>query len=286
LNSDEGAVLESELIRALSSPVSVNSLGIVSSVIGQYKVAAAAHASFALGGIQKRAMIVSAIQFVAVAYWSFIFWFATYIVVSDTCSVTNVFQALTTFIFASIRAGTMSIQIPPLGSASKYARKFHTILTGSPLQSVQTLRTKPPLSGQIEFKDVSFEYPARRNFLVLKKVSFVIPAGATVAFVGPSGCGLLCTSGWLVDPHFSVGKSTILALIQKLYDPISGQIFIDNHPLAEIDVDYYRQNLAVMAQESRLFNDSLMNNILYGIVNDDEDEEVRCCLSRIRSYPQ
>lgn len=108
---------------------------------------------------------------------------------------------------------------------------------------------QPTIQGAVSFRDVSFSYPARPETRVLDKCSFDIGVGERVALVGQSGCG----------------KSTIAALVQRLYEPQSGVIVVDETwPLNKIDVHHLRQNLACVAQKSDLFDDTIRNNILLG----------------------
>jgi len=99
----------------------------------------------------------------------------------------------------------------------------------------------------IEFRDVSFSY--KEGVEVLQNVSFSIGRGEIVALVGPSGGG----------------KSTIADLIPRFYDPDSGSIMIDGTDLHEIDLKDIRLSLGVVTQETILFNDTVMNNIAYGV---------------------
>ncbi|KAK6058996.1 ABC transporter, ATP-binding protein [Cooperia oncophora] len=107
---------------------------------------------------------------------------------------------------------------------------------------------KPALRGTVRFDDVYFTYPTRPNNLVLKGLSLIIPAGSIVALVGPSGGG----------------KSSIVSLLQHMYEPDSGSITIDGIPIKQIDHEYYHENVVLVAQEPVLYNGSIKDNILYG----------------------
>jgi ATP-binding cassette, subfamily B, multidrug efflux pump len=108
----------------------------------------------------------------------------------------------------------------------------------------------------IEFRNVSFHYPAREGTelrWVLRDVSFRIEAGETLAVVGATGSG----------------KSALLDLIPRLYDPQEGQILLDGIPVNEIPLDALRQEIGFAQQETLLFSDTISSNISYG--TDDEE---------------
>ncbi|KAG2190656.1 hypothetical protein INT46_010220 [Mucor plumbeus] len=109
--------------------------------------------------------------------------------------------------------------------------------------------------GHVKFDNVCFAYDDRQT--ALNGVSFDIPKGATVALVGPSGGG----------------KSTILRLLFRFYDPNSGHIYIDGQDISQVKQSSLRQNIGVVPQDTVLFNDTIMYNIRYGR-NDASDEDV------------
>jgi ATP-binding cassette subfamily B protein len=100
--------------------------------------------------------------------------------------------------------------------------------------------------GKIEFRDVSFHYGPDRA--ILKKVSFEVPSGQTVAIVGPSGSG----------------KSTISRLLFRFYDPVEGSVLIDGQDLRSVDQASVRRAIGIVPQDTVLFNDTIGYNILYG----------------------
>eukprot|EP01055_Gregarina_sp_Pseudo9_P005995 Gregarina_sp_Pseudo_9__5994@NODE_98_length_4303_cov_12_883443_g90_i0_p1_GENE_NODE_98_length_4303_cov_12_883443_g90_i0NODE_98_length_4303_cov_12_883443_g90_i0_p1_ORF_typecomplete_len1396_score327_08ABC_membrane/PF00664_23/1_9e45ABC_membrane/PF00664_23/2_2e47ABC_tran/PF00005_27/7e44ABC_tran/PF00005_27/42ABC_tran/PF00005_27/2e38SMC_N/PF02463_19/14SMC_N/PF02463_19/1_4e05SMC_N/PF02463_19/57SMC_N/PF02463_19/1_1e05AAA_21/PF13304_6/0_0012AAA_21/PF13304_6/1_3e05AAA_22/PF13401_6/0_00046AAA_22/PF13401_6/0_ len=112
-------------------------------------------------------------------------------------------------------------------------------LSGTPIQQSQ---------GKIEFKHVRFAYPTRTDRPVYENVSFTINAGETVALVGPSGCG----------------KSTVVSLLQRFYDPQAGQILVDGVDIRNYQLKSFRDQMALVSQEPRLFCDTVARNIEYG----------------------
>lgn len=101
-------------------------------------------------------------------------------------------------------------------------------------------------NGSVEFSDVSFAYDANR--LILKRISFTVPAGKTVAIVGPSGAG----------------KSTLSRLLFRFYDPTGGAIRIDGQDLRDVKQESVRRAIGIVPQDTVLFNDTIGYNIRYG----------------------
>ncbi len=105
----------------------------------------------------------------------------------------------------------------------------------------------PPVKGQVTFNDVSFRYNDEgRN--VLSNIDFSIQPGQTAAFVGMSGGG----------------KSTIISLIPRFYDVLSGSIKIDGHDVRDVTLETLRGQIGIVQQENILFSDSVRENILMG----------------------
>ncbi|MDB4950518.1 MAG: transporter transrane region [Gemmatimonadetes bacterium] len=109
--------------------------------------------------------------------------------------------------------------------------------------------------GELEFRGVSFRYPGTERE-VLHGVSFRVPAGATVAVVGPTGSG----------------KSTIIALLSRLYDPTAGEVLLDGVPLPRWDLHRLRAAVALVPQDTFLFSASIAENLALGLASPDAPE--------------
>jgi ATP-binding cassette subfamily B multidrug efflux pump len=111
------------------------------------------------------------------------------------------------------------------------------------------------LKGHIEFKDVSLTY-TDSGVVALKNVSFQVPAGKSLAIVGRTGSG----------------KSTVAALVSRLYDASSGELKIDGQPIRDYTLETIRGNIGYVPQEVFLFSDTIANNILFGDRNEQGTE--------------
>jgi ATP-binding cassette, subfamily B, bacterial MsbA len=112
-------------------------------------------------------------------------------------------------------------------------------------------------SRQIEFREVSFNYGEGFDLPALEDVSFKVRAGETVAVVGLSGAG----------------KSTLINLIPRFYDVVEGAVLIDGHDVRALRIASVRRSIAVVTQETSLFNDTVRANIAYGDYGDDGGDE-------------
>ena len=114
-------------------------------------------------------------------------------------------------------------------------------------------------NGEIEFRDVKFSYDNQRD--IVKGISFRAAPGQTVAIVGQTGGG----------------KSTIMKLITRFYDPTEGAVFIDCQDIRHVTLESLRANIGVVPQDPALFHDSIMNNIRYAKFEASDDEIFEAC---------
>eukprot|EP00397_Hematodinium_sp_SG-2012_P021092 GEMP01021767.1.p1 GENE.GEMP01021767.1~~GEMP01021767.1.p1 ORF type:complete len:554 (+),score=133.08 GEMP01021767.1:868-2529(+) len=156
--------------------------------------------------------------------------------------------------------------------------RSHTMLSQGVLGKVESivnlLSLKPrigvggkhalPVDGwAVEFRSVSFRYPSRPQVLVLDDVSFTVPRGECIGIVG----------------HTGAGKSTIAALLLRLYDPDSGSILIDGLDLRQYNVTELRKSMGVVSQDLVMLEETIRDNVTYA-VPDSSDEEVKEVLVR------
>lgn len=134
-------------------------------------------------------------------------------------------------------------------------RVFSVIDTKPAIFDSPTAKELEGFSESIEFRNVFFAYEKEA---VLKNINLVIPKGQTVALVGPSGGG----------------KSTLSDLLPRFYDPTEGEVCIDGSSLKTYTMESIRKQMGIVTQESILFNDTVFNNIAFGIENADEEKVI------------
>lgn len=114
------------------------------------------------------------------------------------------------------------------------------------------------VSGEVEFKHVEFAYPSRPESIIFKDFSLKIPSGRTVALVGGSGSG----------------KSTVISLLQRFYDPLGGEICLDGIAIDKLQLKWLRSQMGLVSQEPALFATTIKENILFGKEDADIEEVV------------
>lgn len=191
--------------------------------------------------------------------------------------------AITPGAFTAIIAAMIAL-LKPLKQLTKVNTNIQKGLAGAtsifkfldelPEQDTGTIEL-PKAQGHIEFKDVKFHYDTGQHKFNLSGLSFKVKAGETVAFVGRSGAG----------------KSTLVNLIPRFYEIAQGDIFIDGIKVKDMTLASLRQSFAFVSQQVMLFNDTVANNIAYGLENVSEQDiieaaEMAYCMDFIRELPQ
>jgi len=136
------------------------------------------------------------------------------------------------------------------------AERIFTIIDTPPaIQNKENAVRLDAFKKAITFENVGFRYEQE---LVLKNIDFTLSEGKTIALVGPSGGG----------------KSTLADLVPRFYDPTSGEVKLDGINLKDYDIEDLRNLMGVVTQESILFNDTVFNNIAFGMTNVSEDRVI------------
>ena len=228
----------------------------------------------ALKGAKQRALFISLIVFSLFSTIIGVIWFGVYLVNKGaglTAGDLFKFILYTVFIGASISgmADLYSQLQKALGATDSLLD-----LLDETIEVIEIEKDIEIIDGNLEFKEVSFSYPSRKEIKVLDSVSFTIKAGEKIALVGASGAG----------------KTTISALIYRFYDLENGNIYFDGKESILFSLNDLRQQMAIVPQEVLLFGGTIGENIAYGkpgaSVEEIRDAAYRAnALEFINSFP-
>ncbi|KFK23687.1 hypothetical protein AALP_AAs50902U000500 [Arabis alpina] len=198
--------------------------------------------------------------FVTFCSYGFAIWYGTKLIIEKGYNGGQVVNVI-----FSVLAGGMS-----LGQTSPFLNAFASGQAAT-FKMFKTIKRKPiidpydlsgvvleEIRGEIELRDVYFRYPARPEVPIFAGFSLFIPSGTTVALVGQSGSG----------------KSTVISLIERFYDPVSGEVLIDGNDLKKLQLKWIRSKIGLVCQEPILFATTIRENIAYGNEN-ATDQEIR-----------
>ncbi|XP_037084784.1 ATP-dependent translocase ABCB1-like [Pollicipes pollicipes] len=162
----------------------------------------------------------------------------------------SVFKVGESLILGTMMVGQAVAFAPSYNSAKLSAARVFALLDrraaieASPSAGLRL----PHVSGHVALDNVTFSYPTRRGATVLRGLNFSFAAGRTVALVGASGCG----------------KSTVLQLLLRFYEPDSGTVSLDEHEVGSLNVPWLRSHIGLVSQQPELFDRTIAENIAYG----------------------
>jgi len=212
----------------------------------------------------RKSVASPAIQIIIMVGFTAVAIVAAYRIELGLSEPSQVLGALMGLLFVAQRFKPLTMVYSEVAEASAAGERLLEILALQPEQSPKDGAVElPRLREYIKFKDVSFKYPTAEK-PALNNINLVIKRGTTVAFVGPNGCG----------------KTTLLALVPRLFDPTSGYVSIDGKHLEDVALASLRDQIAVVTQETVLFRDTIAANIAYGLdlarnVGEEADIETR-----------
>nr|GMC86341.1 ABC transporter B family member 1 [Ipomoea batatas] len=193
---------------------------------------------------------LGATYFTVFCCYALLLWYGGYLVRHH---LTNGGLAIaTTFavMLGGIGLGQSAPSMAAFAKARVAAAKIFRIIDHKPSvdRNSETGLELDSVTGQLELKNVDFSYPSRSDIRILNNFSLTVPAGKTIALVGSSGSG----------------KSTVVSLIERFYDPTSGQVLLDGHDIKTLKLRWLRQQIGLVSQEPALFATTIKENILLG----------------------
>ncbi|EER24151.1 ABC transporter, putative [Coccidioides posadasii C735 delta SOWgp] len=196
--------------------------------------------------------------FIMYCAYSLAFWYGVKLVTKGQIGSGG--EILTVIFAVALGTSALTMISPTIGDFTKAGAAANDVLdmiARTPgIDSMSTEGLKPEeVKGEIQLSGVSFFYPARPTIQVLNKVTLNIPARKATALVGASGSG----------------KSTIVGLLERWYDPAEGSVQLDGQDIKDLNVRWLRSQIGLVQQEPILFNDTIYNNIVHGLHGTEMD---------------
>ena len=188
-------------------------------------------------------------------------YYSGFMITSGEMGINNFFSFLTAMMLAyqPIRS-LATINMMFYQGAAGAERVFGVLDTEPNIKEIDSSPNLKINSGQIEFQNVSFAYP-KTDVAAVKKINILVKGSSTTALVGHSGAG----------------KSTIINLLPRFYDPNEGKIQIDGQNISEVKLSSLRENISMVSQDTILFDDTVRANIAYAKLNASDMEIKKAC---------
>ena len=201
-------------------------------------------------------------QLVPFLIFAGLFYFAAWFMVNHNDDPKKLFTAMYALLFSVMVLAQVQQYAPDLGKAYSSLFSIYGIMEQSPKIKSPENPTNSKIRGKIEFKNVSFKYPTREDY-VLQDFNMTIEAGKKAAIVGISGSG----------------KSTLVQLLERFYDVDSGEILIDGVNIKDYSIADLRHEIGYVPQEPVLFDTTIEENVKYGREATRERVEAVCQLA-------
>jgi ATP-binding cassette subfamily B (MDR/TAP) protein 1 len=206
-------------------------------------------------GFKMKAILGSMIGFLMTFVYlnySLSFWQGSRYLVWGEIGLNQVVTILLAVMIGAFSLGNVAPNIGAFTTATAAGVKiFSTIDRVSPLDpKSETGKKLDTVEGTVELRNIRHIYPSRPEVVIMEDVSLVVPAGKTTALVGASGSG----------------KSTIVGLVERFYDPVGGSVYLDGHDLQDLNLRWLRQNISLVSQEPTLFATTIAGNIRHGLI--------------------
>jgi len=188
-------------------------------------------------------------------------YYSGFMIANGTMQINNFFSFLTAMMLAYQPIRSLATINMLFNQGAVGANRVFEVLDAEP--NIKEISSAPNLNikkGNIEFKEVSFSYPNTEE-QAIKNINISIEGGTTAALVGHSGAG----------------KSTIINLLPRFYDPKNGSVYIDEQNISSITLSSLRKNLSLVSQDIILFDDTVRANIAYANMNATEDQIKKAC---------
>jgi ATP-binding cassette subfamily B (MDR/TAP) protein 1 len=203
---------------------------------------------------------VGCVFFVVFCSYSLAFWYGARLIIGKGYTGGQVINIVFAILTGSIAIGNASPSISAIAEGQSAAQRLFEVINRKP--NIDITETSgivlEDIKGDVELKDVFFRYPARPEQLILDGLCLQVPRGTTMAIVGESGSG----------------KSTVISLVERFYDPQTGEVLVDGVNIKSLQLQWLRGKISLVSQEPLLFMTSIKDNITYG-KEDATHEEIK-----------
>lgn len=183
-----------------------------------------------------------------------VFWYGATLVSRLEYTTFDFFVGLMSTTFGAIQAGNVFSFVPDISSAKGAASAVIKLIDSVPEIDAESTEGKTvdpqACQGRIRIENVHFRYPSRPGVRVLRELSLSVEPGTYIALVGASGSG----------------KSTVIQLIERFYNPLAGEIYLDDQLISDLNVQEYRKQISLVSQEPTLYSGTVRFNILLGAI--------------------
>lgn len=198
------------------------------------------------------AVMISVMMCIIYLNYGLAFWQGSRYLIAGEMTLSDVL----TIMFAIMIGAFALANVAPNGQAftssvAAASKIFSTIDRVSPMDPTSEDGEKPEqIEGTVELREIRHIYPSRPEVVVIENFNLVVPAGKTTALVGASGSG----------------KSTIVGLVERFYDPVGGHVYLDGNEISKLNLRWLRQQISLVSQEPILFSTTIFNNIQHGLI--------------------
>ncbi|OVA09128.1 ABC transporter [Macleaya cordata] len=184
------------------------------------------------------------------AIWSFMSWYGSRLVMYHGGQGGTVFAVGAALCVGGLSLGAGLSNVKYFSEACSAGERIMEVIKRVPRIDSDNMKGEilQSISGTVEFKNVKFAYPSRPENIIFVDLNLKIHAGKTIAIVGGSGSG----------------KSTVISLLQRFYDPLEGEILLDGIRIDDFQLKWLRSQMGLVSQEPALFATSIKENILFG----------------------
>jgi ATP-binding cassette subfamily B (MDR/TAP) protein 1 len=198
------------------------------------------------------AIMISGMMGIIYFNYGLSFWMGSRFIADGQMTLSEVLTIMLAIMIGAFSLGNVAPNVQAFTTSVAAAGKiFNTIDRLSPLNPMSDEGEKlEHVEGTVELRNIRHIYPSRAEVVVMENVNLKVPAGKTTALVGASGSG----------------KSTIVGLVERFYDPVGGHVYLDGHEVSKLNLRWLRQQISLVSQEPTLFGTTILGNIRHGLI--------------------